>query len=192
ISDKRVSRLHGLLENLNGQLRLKPTHLNPCFVQSSLTDDPRPLQKDSWYPLHHGDLFSLLPGRYIYKVEAVGEEDRTPRNSQMFEEEGLCVSPEPKDVEPPPPPPPPPPLPPPPAEQTPPPEEPTPAAPSNQEEPDDTSFNKGVPAQPKQEDKDDRRDVAPPVTKKRVLPAWMMAAAHTPSSSSSSSSSSSK
>ncbi|KAJ4944046.1 hypothetical protein JOQ06_012593 [Pogonophryne albipinna] len=46
VSDKRVSRLHGLLENLNGQLRLKPTHLNPCFVQSLLSDDPRPLQRD--------------------------------------------------------------------------------------------------------------------------------------------------
>uniref|UniRef100_A0A8C9XUV3 Zgc:165656 n=1 Tax=Sander lucioperca TaxID=283035 RepID=A0A8C9XUV3_SANLU len=78
VSDKRVSRLHGLLENLNGQLRLKPTHLNPCFVQSSLTDSPRPLQRDSWYPLRDGDLFSLLPGHFIYKVVAVGGEDRTP------------------------------------------------------------------------------------------------------------------
>uniref|UniRef100_A0A1A8PZC6 Aprataxin and PNKP like factor n=1 Tax=Nothobranchius pienaari TaxID=704102 RepID=A0A1A8PZC6_9TELE len=85
ISDTRVSRNHGLLQNLNG-LRLKPTHLNPCFVQSSLDDDPRPLQRGSWHQLRHGDLFSLLPGRLIFRVEAV-EEEHTPRNSQNFEDE---------------------------------------------------------------------------------------------------------
>uniref|UniRef100_A0A1A8UVI4 Aprataxin and PNKP like factor n=1 Tax=Nothobranchius furzeri TaxID=105023 RepID=A0A1A8UVI4_NOTFU len=85
ISDTRVSRNHGLLENRNG-LRLKPTHLNPCFVQSSLDDDPRPLQRGSWHQLHHGDLFSLLPGRLIFRVEAV-EEEHTPRNSQNYEDE---------------------------------------------------------------------------------------------------------
>uniref|UniRef100_A0A8P4JXR6 Aprataxin and PNKP like factor n=1 Tax=Dicentrarchus labrax TaxID=13489 RepID=A0A8P4JXR6_DICLA len=79
VSDKRVSRQHGLLENLNGQLRLKPTHLNPCFVQSSPTEDPRPLQRDSWHPLRHGDLISLLPGQLIYRVAAVGGGDHTPR-----------------------------------------------------------------------------------------------------------------
>ncbi|XP_037546405.1 aprataxin and PNK-like factor [Nematolebias whitei] len=87
ISDTRVSRNHGLLENLNGRLRIKPTHMNPCFIQSSLSDDPRPLEKGSWFWLHHGDLFSLLPGRFIYRVEAVGEDERTPRNSQNFEED---------------------------------------------------------------------------------------------------------
>uniref|UniRef100_A0A8C6KFZ0 Zgc:165656 n=1 Tax=Nothobranchius furzeri TaxID=105023 RepID=A0A8C6KFZ0_NOTFU len=81
ISDTRVSRNHGLLENRNG-LRLKPTHLNPCFVQSSLDDDPRPLQRGSWHQLHHGDLFSLLPGRLIFRVEAV-EEEHTPRYSSL-------------------------------------------------------------------------------------------------------------
>ncbi|XP_031732449.1 aprataxin and PNK-like factor isoform X2 [Anarrhichthys ocellatus] len=179
VSDKRVSRLHGLLENLNGQLRLKPTHLNPCFVQSSLTDDPRPLQRSSWYPLHHGDLFSLLPGQFIYQVVAVGEEGRTPRNSQMFEEEELPVDPEPDvepDVEPEVQPHPPP------VGQTPPP----PAAPSNQEEAVNRSLKKkGASARPK-EVQDDQRDVPPSVTKRRVLPAWMMAAAAAPHSSSSS------
>lgn len=55
------------------------THLNPCFVQASPTDDPRPLQRNSWHQLRHGDLFSLLPGRLIFQVEAVGGEGRTPR-----------------------------------------------------------------------------------------------------------------
>ena len=59
----------------------RQTHVNPCFVQSSLTDDPRPLHRDSWHRLHHGDLFSLLPGHMVYRVEAVGGEDaRTPRS----------------------------------------------------------------------------------------------------------------
>uniref|UniRef100_A0A3Q2ZXE3 Aprataxin and PNKP like factor n=1 Tax=Kryptolebias marmoratus TaxID=37003 RepID=A0A3Q2ZXE3_KRYMA len=70
VSDTRVSRHHGLLENLNGRLRLKPTHVNPCFVLSSPSDDPRPLERGSWFQLRHGDLFSLLPGRFIYRVEA--------------------------------------------------------------------------------------------------------------------------
>uniref|UniRef100_A0A3Q3X1A0 PNK FHA domain-containing protein n=1 Tax=Mola mola TaxID=94237 RepID=A0A3Q3X1A0_MOLML len=82
VGDKRVSRYHGLLENLNGQLRLKPTHVNPCFVQSSLTDEPRPLQRNSWYPLHAGDLFSLLPGRLIYRVVAT---PRYPRRAVCAE-----------------------------------------------------------------------------------------------------------
>ncbi|XP_035515570.1 aprataxin and PNK-like factor [Morone saxatilis] len=170
VSDKRVSRQHGLLENLNGQLRLKPTHLNPCFVQSSRTEDPRPLQKDSWHPLRHGDLISLLPGQLIYRVVAVGGEDRTPRNSQMFEdEEELPVSPEP-DVEPPT------------GQdrgQTPP----TPAAPSNQEDAD-RSQNKRDSVQSKEEEEED--EVTPSVRRRRVLPAWMMAAVAAPQASSSS------
>lgn len=47
--------------------------MNPCFVQSSLSDDPRPLQRDAWFPLQDGDLFSLLPGQLIYRVVAVGD-----------------------------------------------------------------------------------------------------------------------
>ncbi|XP_068178548.1 aprataxin and PNK-like factor isoform X2 [Antennarius striatus] len=92
ISDKRVSRHHGLLENLEGELRLKPTHINPCFVQSSLTDDPRPLQRDVWHRLQDGDLFSLLPGRLVYQVVAVGGAQHTP--SQMFEEPPASLQPD--------------------------------------------------------------------------------------------------
>uniref|UniRef100_A0A8P4KFN8 Aprataxin and PNKP like factor n=1 Tax=Dicentrarchus labrax TaxID=13489 RepID=A0A8P4KFN8_DICLA len=69
------------------------THLNPCFVQSSPTEDPRPLQRDSWHPLRHGDLISLL--------NVILSNIPSRRNSQMFEdEEELPVSPAP-DVEPP-------------------------------------------------------------------------------------------
>ncbi|KAM7009712.1 aprataxin and PNK-like factor [Tautogolabrus adspersus] len=184
VSDRRVSRNHGLLENLNGQLRLKPTHFNPCFMQSSPADDPRPLHKGSWYPLRHGDFFSLLPGQFIYEVVAVGgeEEERTPRNSQMFEEEEeeKCpVSPQP-DVEAPPPPPP--------IgqdrEQTPPQEEIEAAAPSNQEEAEDLtkSLNK-TESPPPTDRKADPGEVTPSKHKRRVLPAWMMAAGAASSSS---------
>ncbi|XP_044198656.1 aprataxin and PNK-like factor isoform X1 [Thunnus albacares] len=168
VNDKRVSRHHGLLENLDGRLRLKPTHLNPCFVRSSLTDDPRPLQKDTWHPLHHGDLFSLLPGQFVYKVVAP---------SQSFEEEeDLPVSPEP-DVKPTP------------AirqnrEQTPPCEEATLAALSNEEEEEEEADS---PNRKLKEAENDQRDVAPPAPKRRVLPAWMMAAVAAPHTSSSSS-----
>ncbi|KAF4075342.1 hypothetical protein AMELA_G00233440 [Ameiurus melas] len=86
VSDKRVSRNHGILENVDGQLRLKSTHVNPCFVQTSTDASPQPLEKDQWRCLKDGSIFSLLPGKYIYRVRAVAEE-RTPRNSQGFEEE---------------------------------------------------------------------------------------------------------
>lgn len=36
VSDKRVSRHHGLLENLNGRLRLKPVRLSFCLPSSVL------------------------------------------------------------------------------------------------------------------------------------------------------------
>uniref|UniRef100_A0A096M440 PBZ-type domain-containing protein n=1 Tax=Poecilia formosa TaxID=48698 RepID=A0A096M440_POEFO len=88
ISDTRVSRRHCLLENLDGELRLKPqTHINPCFLLLSPNDDPRPLERGSWHRLHLGDQFSLLPGRFIYRVAAAGAERSAPRNSQNFEDE---------------------------------------------------------------------------------------------------------
>ncbi|XP_056136695.1 aprataxin and PNK-like factor [Lampris incognitus] len=83
VNDKRVSRHHSLLENQDGQLRLKPTHVNPCFSQACLEDAPQPLERDRWHILHHGDIFSLLPGKYIYKVVALGG-----RNSQAFQGDG--------------------------------------------------------------------------------------------------------
>lgn len=86
VSDKRVSRNHGILENVDGQLRLKSTHVNPCFVQTSPDASPQPLEKDQWHCLKDGSIFSLLPGKCIYRVRAIAEE-RTPRNSQGFEEE---------------------------------------------------------------------------------------------------------
>ncbi|XP_039469576.1 aprataxin and PNK-like factor isoform X2 [Oreochromis aureus] len=174
ISDKRVSRHHGLLENLSGELRLKATHLNPCFIQSTPTDDPRPLQKGSWHVLRHGDFFSLLPGRFIYEVVSVGGDERTPsvaphRNSQMLEEEEetLPVPPDPAV-------------------------DPRPAVRLNQEEPlpsaapeEDEEAERPFKGDSVGSAKDDQRDAAPSVTRRRVLPAWMLVAvpaAKTPSS----------
>uniref|UniRef100_A0A3P9JTT9 PBZ-type domain-containing protein n=1 Tax=Oryzias latipes TaxID=8090 RepID=A0A3P9JTT9_ORYLA len=82
ISDKRVSRRHGLLQILDGELRLKPTHANPCFIQASLSSEPRPLPRGSWYTLRDGELLSLLPGRLLFRVEAVGGEECTSRYSR--------------------------------------------------------------------------------------------------------------
>ncbi|KAK0149070.1 Aprataxin and PNK-like factor [Merluccius polli] len=85
VHDKRVSRQHGVLENQNGRLRLKPIHVNPCFsLQAGQLDSPQPLERDRWHTLGHGELFSLMPGRFIYRVEALGEEHLTPRYSSCY------------------------------------------------------------------------------------------------------------
>uniref|UniRef100_A0A3P8UH92 PNK FHA domain-containing protein n=1 Tax=Cynoglossus semilaevis TaxID=244447 RepID=A0A3P8UH92_CYNSE len=68
-------------ETVLGRGPLLGTHVNPCFVQSSITDEPRPLTRNSWCPLQDGDLFSLLPGHLIYKVVSVGGVTGTRRYS---------------------------------------------------------------------------------------------------------------
>ncbi|XP_051868908.1 aprataxin and PNK-like factor isoform X2 [Pristis pectinata] len=82
VSDKRVSRNHGLLEVLDEKLRIKPIHINPCFHQSSSRDQLLPLEKDKWHWLNPGDCFSLLPDKYIYKVIS-SSSDQTLRNSDL-------------------------------------------------------------------------------------------------------------
>ncbi|XP_078412606.1 aprataxin and PNK-like factor [Cetorhinus maximus] len=82
VSDKRVSRNHGLLEVLDGKLRIKPLHINPCFYRSSSGDQLMPLEKDKWHWLNPGDSFSLLPDKYIYKV-ITPSFDQTLRNSDL-------------------------------------------------------------------------------------------------------------
>ncbi|XP_037104483.1 aprataxin and PNK-like factor isoform X2 [Syngnathus acus] len=73
VSDKRVSRQHGLLDNRDGRLRLKPTHSNPCFLQAAPDERPRPLPRDAWCPLRRGDIFSLLPGQLMFRVAAAAD-----------------------------------------------------------------------------------------------------------------------
>ncbi|KAJ3615154.1 hypothetical protein NHX12_018722 [Muraenolepis orangiensis] len=100
VTDKRVSRQHGLLENHNGLLRLKPVHVNPCFsLQGGNFDHPQPLERDCWHTLSHGGLFSLMPGKFIYRVEALGGEHLTPRNSQALEEAEKALSDPPEHID---------------------------------------------------------------------------------------------
>ncbi|KPP61150.1 aprataxin and PNK-like factor-like [Scleropages formosus] len=96
INDKRVSRHHCLLENRLGQLRIKPTHVNPCFCQPSLEDSPQPLEKDRWHSLHPGDLFSLLPGKHIFRVVSTGLDNTQRKNPVHFQE---CSHPGDSDYE---------------------------------------------------------------------------------------------
>lgn len=117
ISDKRVSRNHALLENSQGRLRLRATHVNPVFLQSRSDPGPVPLTRGQWTVLQPGDTVSLLPGHLHYKVRQIPDPDSdqdpdqgqtqelspvhdqnqsldqreqcpgTPRNSQAFEED---------------------------------------------------------------------------------------------------------
>ncbi|KAE8600971.1 hypothetical protein XENTR_v10013482 [Xenopus tropicalis] len=81
ISDKRVSRSHALLEVVDGKLRIKPVHVNPCFYQGPGGNTFIPLEKDKWHWLHSGDCFSLLPDKYTFKVIAdTSTEESTERN----------------------------------------------------------------------------------------------------------------
>ncbi|CAB1344831.1 unnamed protein product [Coregonus sp. 'balchen'] len=90
-------------ETLLGRGLFLGTHVNPCFCQSSLDDPPQPLDRNQWHKLGQGHIISLLPGKYIYKVVAVGGEDGTPRNSQALQDEDEAViksppaSPKPSD-----------------------------------------------------------------------------------------------
>lgn len=54
------------------------THLNPCFIQTNIVASPQPLEKDQWHCLKEGDIFSLMPGKYVYRVR-LKEEDQTLR-----------------------------------------------------------------------------------------------------------------
>eukprot|EP00063_Salmo_salar_P011938 XP_013986773.1 PREDICTED: aprataxin and PNK-like factor isoform X3 [Salmo salar] len=78
-------------ETLLGRGPFLGTHVNPCFCQSSLDDLPQPLDRNQWHNLGQGDIISLLPGKYIYRVVAVGGEDGTPRNSQALQDEDEAV-----------------------------------------------------------------------------------------------------
>ncbi|XP_018422440.1 PREDICTED: aprataxin and PNK-like factor [Nanorana parkeri] len=70
IADKKVSRNHAILEVVDGKLRIKPIHVNPCFYQASHKGTFVPLEKDEWCLLHDGDCISLLPDKYSFRVIA--------------------------------------------------------------------------------------------------------------------------
>ncbi|KAM3931352.1 aprataxin and PNK-like factor isoform 1-T2 [Leptodactylus fuscus] len=88
IADKRVSRNHAVLEVVDDKLRIKATHVNPCFYQASGKSTFVPLEREEWCWLHSGDRISLLPDKYSFRVIAKNpSEEATLRNSQGLDEE---------------------------------------------------------------------------------------------------------
>ncbi|NWJ01818.1 APLF factor, partial [Crypturellus undulatus] len=82
ITDKRVSRKHAILEVEDGQVRIKPIHVNPCFYQSSENGQLLPLEAHEWHSLKFGDSFSLLVDKYIFKVLSAHTAESTVSKSQ--------------------------------------------------------------------------------------------------------------
>lgn len=102
ITDKRVSRRHAILEVVDGQLRIKPIHTNPCFYQSSEKSQFLPLKTNLWCWLNPGDSFSLLVDKYIFRVFSTHSEmemECTLRNSQMLDEDELNETPKSSSVD---------------------------------------------------------------------------------------------
>ncbi|XP_076990547.1 aprataxin and PNK-like factor isoform X6 [Tamandua tetradactyla] len=92
ITDKRVSRRHAILEVVDGQLRIKPIHTNPCFYQSSEKSQLLPLKTNLWHWLNPGDSFSLLVDKYafhVFSTQSETELEYTLRNSQMLDEDEI-------------------------------------------------------------------------------------------------------
>lgn len=85
-ADKKVSRNHAVLElKESGELSLTSIHVNPCFyTQANSTDtdgNPKVLKQHKTLQLSPGDVFSLLPQSYKYKVVVSESEDsETPEN----------------------------------------------------------------------------------------------------------------
>ncbi|KAM6179743.1 aprataxin and PNK-like factor [Erethizon dorsatum] len=92
ITDKRISRRHAILEVVGSQLRIKPTHTNPCFYRSSENSQLLPMKTNLWHWLNPGDSFSLLVDKYIFCVVSTHSEmeiECTLRNSQMLDEDDI-------------------------------------------------------------------------------------------------------
>ena len=68
VSDKRVSRSHAVLLVVNGLVKLKSTHSNPCFVALCSTDRKLALKNGGSIALNNGDRFSLLPDEHHFEV----------------------------------------------------------------------------------------------------------------------------
>lgn len=68
VTDKRVSRNHGILKRVQEGIELKSIHINPCFYTKKSYDKWLKIDKDESVILHPGDTFSLLPKQYIYEV----------------------------------------------------------------------------------------------------------------------------
>ncbi|KAM4042334.1 aprataxin and PNK-like factor [Anomaloglossus baeobatrachus] len=87
IADKRVSRSHAVLEVVEDKLRIKSTHVNPCFYQASEKSTFAPLERNEWCWLRPGDCISLLPDKFFFKViSTYPSEEATLSNSQGLED----------------------------------------------------------------------------------------------------------
>nr|XP_047916950.1 aprataxin and PNK-like factor isoform X1 [Anser cygnoides] len=93
ITDKRVSRKHAILEVVDGQVRIKPIHVNPCFYQSPENGRLLPLEAHEWHSLKFGDSFSLLVDKYIFKVISAHPVESTVRNNPEVAEAAASVHP---------------------------------------------------------------------------------------------------
>ncbi|XP_028928008.1 aprataxin and PNK-like factor isoform X1 [Ornithorhynchus anatinus] len=90
IADRKVSRRHAILEVVGDQLRIKPTHSNPCFHQASEESQLLPLETNEWHWLNHGDSFSLLIDKYVFRVLSTHSQmECTLRNSPILDEDDL-------------------------------------------------------------------------------------------------------
>ncbi|XP_066450936.1 aprataxin and PNK-like factor [Eleutherodactylus coqui] len=88
IADKRVSRCHAVLDLVDDQLRIKSTHVNPCFYQSGGKGSFVPLERNEWRWLRRGDCIALLPDKYSFRVITNNpSEEATLRNSCGLDEE---------------------------------------------------------------------------------------------------------
>ncbi|NXI69777.1 APLF factor, partial [Anseranas semipalmata] len=90
ITDKRVSRKHAILEVVDGQVRIKPIHVNPCFYHSPENGRLLPLEAHEWHSLKFGDSFSLLVDKYIFKVLSAHPVESTVRNNQEADTEAAA------------------------------------------------------------------------------------------------------
>ncbi|XP_038607371.1 aprataxin and PNK-like factor isoform X2 [Tachyglossus aculeatus] len=66
------------------------THSNPCFRQASEESQLLPLEANEWHWLNHGDRFSLLIDKYIFRVLSThSQTECTLRNSPILDEDDL-------------------------------------------------------------------------------------------------------
>lgn len=87
VTDKRVSRNHGILEVSDGKLYLTPTHTNPCFFKKSANSSVEILKKDERRLLENGQIFGLLPDSLYFKVQCPVTQNGTGKSKTTDVEE---------------------------------------------------------------------------------------------------------
>ncbi|KAH3845384.1 hypothetical protein DPMN_087663 [Dreissena polymorpha] len=80
VTDKRVSRNHGVLEVSDGKLYLTPTHTNPCFFKKTPKGSVEIMKKDERRLLENGHIFGLLPDSLYFKVSCPVTENGTTKS----------------------------------------------------------------------------------------------------------------